>query len=50
MRICGEKTFWMVRDGYEKKYITLQVVVVNLPEKVGIRLATENIKDSTINF
>lgn len=47
----GKKSFFGgERDDCEKKYITLQVVVVSLSGKVGIRLATEKTKDGTINL
>lgn len=45
-----ERFLGWVRDDYEKKYIMLEVVVVNLSGKVGIRLAREKTKDSTINL
>ena len=37
-RLFGEVGHWLGGDGYESRNITMQVVVVNLAGKAGIRL------------
>lgn len=51
MKICEKKRlFRWAGDVYEWKYITLQMVVVNLSGKAGLRLTAQKTKESTVNF